>query len=147
MFGNAGQRLYSQGVQQAELWGGKINRAVSTFHRGLKDELDKAEFRKRGNLVKQKATSHYWTAVEQRVYLLLALVEDSLAASPEPAAKVNWAGSPWGKALARAAVGAYDIACPHGTPRQLKAYSLGLAALFKLSETNEEEPEPEETEA
>lgn len=146
MFGDACQRLYAQGVQQAELWGSKINRAVSTFHREYHDDLDKAEFRKRGNLVKRKATSRYWTAIEQQVPLLLALVEDPSALYSERMAKANWANTAWGKSLARAAGDAYEIACPHGTPRQLKAYSVGLNALFKPVEASEEEPVPEETE-
>ncbi len=145
MFGDAGQRLYQQGVQQAELWGHRINHAVSTCHRELHDELDKAEFRKRGNLIKQKATSHYWTAIEQHVPQLLALVEDPTPLSPERSAKEEWGCTEWGKALARAAREAYELACPHETPRQLKAYSLGLAALFKPVETEVKETATEET--
>ncbi len=147
MFGVPGQRAYSQGIQQAEQWGLKINYAVSTFHHEYHDDLDKAEFRKRGYLVKRKAASHYWTAIEQKVSLLLALVEDPAALYPESSAKANWANTDWGKVLTRAAVGAYQLACPHGTPRQLKAYSLGLNALFKPIEASKEEPVPEETEA
>jgi hypothetical protein len=62
------------------------------------------------------------------------------------AAAVNWGNVGWGKSLVRAAREAYDLACPHGTPRQLKAYSLGLSA-FKTVQTSEEEPASEETEA
>ncbi|MCX6992068.1 MAG: type I-E CRISPR-associated protein Cse1/CasA [Kiritimatiellaeota bacterium] len=145
MFTNEGRRLYQQGVEQAEYWGRKINRAVSTCHRELHDELDKAELHKRGNLVKQKASSHYWTAIEQKVPLLLALVKDPAPLFPGEATKENWSGTQWGKALARAAREAYELACPHTTPRQLKAYALGLNALFKPVETEAEKP-TEETE-
>lgn len=146
MFADAGQRLYQQGVQQAEFWGRRINRAVAACHRELHDELDKAEFRKRGNLVKQKATSHYWTAIEQYVPRLLALVQEPTPLYSEGSGKENWGGTEWGKALVRAARSAYELACPHETPRQLKAYSLGLTALFKPLEAKTEEPATEETE-
>lgn len=145
MFEDAGQRLYRQGVEHAQRWGSRINRAISACHRELHDELDKAEFRQRGILVKQKAASHYWTAIEQKVPLLLALMEDSAPLFPGEATKENWSATAWGKALARAAREAYELACPHTTPRQLKAYSLGLNALFKPVETEAGKP-AEETE-
>ncbi|MCX6543021.1 MAG: type I-E CRISPR-associated protein Cse1/CasA [Acidobacteria bacterium] len=147
MFADAGQQLYARGVQQADWWASRLNHAVSAFHRECNDDLDQAEFRKRGNLVKRKAASHYWTAVEQRVSSLLALVEDPAALYSESSAKANWTNTNWGKALAGNAVGAFQIACSHETPRQLKAYSLGMSALFKPVETTESASVAEETEA
>lgn len=146
MFDDVGQRIYQHGVKQAEHWGRKINRAVSVCHRELHDELDKAEFRKRGNLIKQRATSHYWTAVEQKVPLLLALVEDPASLSLDGLAKENWSATEWGKVLSRAARAAYELSCPHETPRQLKAYSLGLNVLFKPFEAETTETGTEENE-
>lgn len=144
MFGDAGQRLYGQGVEQAQRWNSRINRAISVCRRELHDELDKAEFRQRGMSVKQKAAAHYWTAIEQKVPLLLALVDDPSTLRSEGADKDNWAGTAWGKALAGAARDAYELACPHETPRQLKAYALGLSVLFRPVETHEHEPDTEE---
>jgi hypothetical protein len=111
----------------------------------MKDELDKAEFRKRGYAVKQKAASHYWTAIEQHVPRLLDIVKDPSLLDPTSAGKEDWSGTPWGRILARSAREAYDLACPRETARQLKAYSLGLRELFRPVETvngkddNEEE--------
>ena len=146
MFGDTGQKLYQRGVQQAENWGRKLNRAVSTCHRELHDELDKAEFRKRGNVIKQKAASHYWTSIEQKVPLLLALLDNPAFLQPDSTAKEQWGVTDWGQSLARAARTAYELACPHETPRQLKAYSLGLNALFKPVEPETNESITEETE-
>ena len=50
----------------------------------------------------------------------------------------------WNVVVYQAARDAYELACPHETPRQLKAYALGLNALFKPVETNEDEPDSEE---
>ena len=109
--------------------------------------MDRAEFRKRGNLVKQKAAAHYWTAIEQKVPLLLALVNDPSPLRPDDAGRDRWGGTEWGRALARAAREAYDLACPRETPRQLKAYALGLSALFRpLEDTKDKATEEEETE-
>ena len=146
MFADEGRRLYQQGVEQAEYWGHKINRAVSACHREFHDELDKSEFRKRGNLVKQKAAANYWTAIEQKVPLLLALVENPAPLFFGEAAKENWSATEWYKALAHAARAAYEFASPHATPRQLKAYALGLNALFKPIEPEAEKSAAEETE-
>lgn len=146
MFGDTGQKIYQRGVQHAENWGRKLNRAVSTCHRELHDELDKAEFRKRGNLIKQKASSHYWTSIEQKVPLLLALLDNPASLLPGGAEKVEWGATEWGKALARAARDAYELACPHETPRQLKAYALGLNALFKTVEPETKDSITEENE-
>lgn len=131
MFADKGQRLYREGVGCAEHWVRRLQRAVSACRRALKDELDAAAVRKRGVLVKSKAALHYWTAVEQEVPRLLDLVSDPTPLYPDDAAKAKWDATPWGRALARAARAAYDLACPHETPRQMKAYAEGLRALFK----------------
>ena len=101
---------------------------------------------KRGLKVKMMAASHYWTAIEQQVPLLLALVKDPTPLYTENSSKENWSVTAWGQALARAARAAYELACPHATPRQLKAYALGLNALFKPVETEAKKPATEESE-
>jgi hypothetical protein len=108
--------------------------------------LDRAEFRKRGNLVKHKAASHYWTAIEQYVPLLLDIVRNPDLLFPEGATKEMWGNTAWGRVLAKAAREAYELACPRGTSRQLRAYSLGLSALFNPGKTEETESDSEENE-
>ena len=147
MLAGAGQHRYQQGVKQAEQWGRKIGKAVAAYRRELHDELDKVEFRKRGNAIKAKAVMHYWTAVEQQVPALLSVVECPEVLYAEGSTKEDWGRTAWGKALIRTARNAYEFACPHETSRQLKAYSLGLNALFKPVETENEEPATEEAEA
>ena len=139
LFGESGQTLYSKGVAFAESWGRRLQMAVSNCHRAMHDDLERAEFRKRGNLVKQKSASHYWTAIEQQVPLLLALVENPAPLRPDGATRDQWGCTAWGIALARAAREAYEIACPHGTPRQMKAYTLGFSVLSRFVESNVKE--------
>jgi CRISPR type I-E-associated protein CasA/Cse1 len=145
MFATEGHRLYQQGVACAENRGRMLNRAVSACHRAMKDELDKAEFRNRGNLVKAKAASHYWTAIEQKVPLLLALVEDPAPLRPDGSMREQWSTTDWGKALATAAREAYELACPRATSRQLQAYATGLNVLFRpIEEDRTDERNTEE---
>ncbi|MFA4945605.1 MAG: type I-E CRISPR-associated protein Cse1/CasA [Lentisphaeria bacterium] len=136
MFNTHGQTLYQNGVKEAEGGATKLDNAIWAYHNELKDKLD-GDQRKRGKKVKQKAATHYWTAVEQRLPDLLAVVEkpELLVANHE--SKENWRQTAWGKAIFAAARAAYVLACPHETPRQLKAYAFGLKAL--LQERSHEE--------
>ncbi|MBN2450794.1 MAG: type I-E CRISPR-associated protein Cse1/CasA [Lentisphaeria bacterium] len=130
MLGTAGQRVYEQGVRHADRWALRLGRALAAYRREQKDELERDQW-KRGNRVKQMAAMHFWTAAEHHLSDLLAVVEnpDLLCASRE--AEPSWSGTVWGHALAAAARDAYNLACPHGTPRQMKAYVLGLKVLFR----------------
>ncbi len=74
--------------------------------------------------------SSYWTRLETRVGDLARGAADRDL-------------SRWKVIVCGAARAAYEIACPHETPRQLKAYSLGLNALFKPVEKDEDEPDNE----
>lgn len=78
--------------------------------------------------------SAYWTRLETHVAGLLD-------------ASVRLDLKDWNAIVRQSMHTAYELACPHGTPRQLKAYSFGLSALFRPVETSEEEPASEETEA
>lgn len=146
MFADAGRQLYQQGVAQAESWGKKINFAVADYHAAIKDDLRRPESRLRGGLIKQKAAAHYWTAIEQQVPLLLVIVKNPALLDPDNSGKEHWHGTEWGRALARAARDAYELACPHDTPRQMRAYCEGLKVLFKPLENNENQSVVEEEE-
>jgi hypothetical protein len=75
--------------------------------------------------------------VENHVPKLLALVRDF-----RPEFQKAWNG-----ALLAAALDAYDIACPHETPRQMKAHVLGRTILLRPdSEPTDGNETQEETE-
>lgn len=147
MFSDSGRYLYQKGVDYAEIWERKSWHAIACYRRAIKDEIE-GEMWKRGVRVKQKASVHYWTAIEQQVSLLLAVVDHPEPLRPEGATKDQWGATEWGKALAHAARDAYELACPHETPRQMKAYAMGLSALFKPEpeDNSKDEPVTEETE-
>jgi len=126
MMTDVGQRTYEEGVKHAEGWAKRLNEAVSACHRELGDNLDRREMRDRRRQVQEKATSHFWTDIEQDVARLL-----EVTAAPESlGSNAEWHGTPWGRSVRRAAGAAYERACPRGTPRQIHAYVLGREMLF-----------------
>jgi CRISPR system Cascade subunit CasA len=134
---DTGQQRYNEGVEVARRIEFRLGRGVAKYRRLLKDEIERGEGRKRGLKLKAKAAVHYWTAVENQVPKLLALVRDF-----RPEFQKAWNG-----ALLAAALDAYDIACPHETPRRMKAHVLGRTILLRLdSEPTDENETQEETE-
>lgn len=115
-------RTYQQGVDHANEWAGRLQDAVYTYHATLADA-------ERGKKMKNQAAMRYWTALEQMAEPVLL---HDVALNPDRywSSRGNWmAKSPWGREVWKAAHDAYEFACPHGTPRQLRAYAAGLAAL------------------
>ena len=141
----AGQQIYEQGVQCAETMARKLGWAVDTFREtvdgGWKGRLKGAGAGKGDLLTKlrQKALTQYWTAAEQNLPLLLASVE-SLGSDAHDAAQKAWK-----KALFVAAHQAYAVACAPQTPRQHRAFALGLARLSKPAAETDSSGMPSET--
>jgi hypothetical protein len=126
MLTDASQRIYEDGVKHADNVAFLVKKAVSVCHKELGDDLDRREMRDRRKQVQEKATSQFWTDIEQDVALLLEVV----AAPKSLGLHEEWDGTPWGRSVRRAAQAAYESACPHETPRQIRAYVLGRRALF-----------------
>jgi hypothetical protein len=57
--------------------------------------------------------------------------------------KSEWHKTAWGQSVWRAARAAYERACPHETPRQIRAYALGLRTLFVRTRLKQAEVEIE----
>lgn len=126
-----GQQVYEQGVKYAEDISRKLGWAVDTYREkidgGWTGRLKGAGAGKVGLLVKlrQKAFILYWTAAEHNLPLLFACVE-SLGSDAFSATQ-----KAWGKALFIAARQAYAATCAPQTPRQHRAFALGLTRLSK----------------
>ena len=136
MLWEASQRVYEAGVRWAESSASRLCRAVVIYHCELGDNLDRAELRNRRQHIQSKATAQFWTDVEQAVPQLL-----DIAGNPEQlGAKNAWHKTHWGKTGWSAMRAAYEHACPHDTPRQMRAYALGLNTLHDKPK-NGKEPE------
>jgi len=131
------QRTYESGVRWAENSAFRLGRAVCTYHHELGDNLDRAELRDRRQQIQNKATAQFWTDMEQSVTQLL-----NVAANPgQLGMKSEWHKTDWGKTVWTAMRAAYEVACPHDRPRQMRAYALGLNTLHSRPK-KEEETEP-----
>ena len=101
-------------------------RAVAVYHKELGDKLDRPEMKTRRQQIQSNAGARFWTEVEQALPHLLGVAEkpEKLGQPPE------WHKTDWGKAVSSAMRAAVERACPHETPRQIRAYALGLKTLF-----------------
>ena len=113
MFGDAGRKIYENGVALADQWAEGLSKSVKAYASTLK--LEPVPY--------ARARQYFWTAVEQHVPVLLKLTD-----APETAGDLKT--SPWGEKVKQAAAGAFEFACPHGNPRQIQAHAAGLQQLF-----------------
>ena len=113
MFQDTGRQVYEAGVAYADGWDSGLARSVKAFAAVLK--LDPPAY--------EKARHHFWTAIEQHVPALLALVDT-------PALAADFSTTPWGEAVRAAAEEAYEFACPRQNPRQIEAFAKGRHQLF-----------------
>ena len=113
MFGDAGRKLYENGVALADQWAQGLSKSVKAYASTLK--LEPVPY--------ERARQYFWTAVEQHVPVLLNLTDAS-----ETAGELKT--SPWGEKVEGAAKDAFAFACPHGNPRQIQAHAAGLQQLF-----------------
>jgi CRISPR system Cascade subunit CasA len=137
MLGETSQRVYEEGVKHSERVEYRLRRGISTYRLAMETNegdldginrrlatLKKPEKDRMDNL-SAKAKAQFWTDIEQAVPQLL-----DVATNPKQLGLNNeWHKTDWGKAVWRAARGAYESACPNDTPRQMRAYALGLNAL------------------
>jgi CRISPR system Cascade subunit CasA len=141
MLGDLGRTVYEKGVRQAESTSFRVMRAVSVYHRELGDKLDRPEMKNRRQQIQNSAAAQFWTEVEVAVPRLLEVTANpaSLGLNGE------WLTTAWGQAVRRAADDAYEWACPHVTPRHIRAYAMGLQELSsRRGEREATETEPEE---
>jgi hypothetical protein len=118
--------VYEKGVRRAETTEFRVRRAVSAYHKELGDNLDRPEMKNRRQQVQSNAAAQFWTEIERAVPRLM-----EVAAAPESLGlKSEWHKTAWGQSVWRSARAAYERACPHETPRQIRAYALGLKTLL-----------------
>jgi CRISPR system Cascade subunit CasA len=134
-------RTYRKGVDVAGDWEKRLRNAVKKYRKRLKDQ-DK------GGGIQNRAATRYWTVLEQKAQPVLL---HAVAVGGEgfiPGDKFWMAKSPWGIEVIRAARDAYEFACPHSTPKQLRAYAAGLRALFrKAAEKSADNGQEEESDS
>lgn len=126
---------YRGGVQWADEWEAAIKKGLSVYRRSLGDNLDRKQAAKRRRLMQQQAASHFWTAIEAGARDILiplsAQPPDELKSSSSFKLDYRRSESRWGPIVRRAALNAYDLACPKGSARQAAAYGKGRNSLLQ----------------
>lgn len=133
------QRAYESGVRHAEDWERRLRWAISIYRLAMEtseddlgnlqrhfSKLKKAE-RQRLVDISNKAYPAFWTLVEQRLDLLNRFATEPI---PMNNGKPAYTETDWGNYVRWAARTSYEVACPHETARQIRAYALGRLVLF-----------------
>lgn len=120
---------YQSEVQHAESLARKVGRAIETYRREIDGAWEgrvKSAGKDVGKLkakLHSTATSHYWTAIEKNIGLLMTHIEaigtDKAISSQEE----------WQRMLFRSACDAYRVACGQESSRQIKAFAKGWQKL------------------
>lgn len=152
---DSGVKIYENEVIQANRFSARLVNSVREYRKQIDGSLEKVDDpaldKKKKNEMENRlraialstATHHYWTAVEKKRPLLMAHVE-AIGTTAEAVEKTRDA---WRKAVHGAARQAYALACGQETPRQIRAFALGLGKLFAKQQSQDaQEPEPVEAE-
>ena len=133
MNSDAGLRLYEQEVQLAETIAGQLGWAVETYRKNIDNGWEgrlKMAGPSKGQLkarLHSIATVHYWTAVEQNLDQLMAVIQ-ALGSDEFQATQKSWHSM-----LYNVARDAYALTCAQETPRQMRAFVKGWQKLTKKS--------------
>jgi CRISPR system Cascade subunit CasA len=127
--------FYSGGVCYAEDWARALERGLVTYRRTLGDDLGRREARKRARLLKQKAASHFWTAIEAAAGDVLVPLcgnpPDKLKCAAPYYLDYSRDESRWGPLVRRAAGDAFALACPRASARQAAAFGEGRMEMLR----------------
>jgi CRISPR system Cascade subunit CasA len=114
--------FYSGGVKYADDWAAAIEKGLSAYRSRLGDKLK----RKRGRLLKGKAASPFWTAIESAardvLIPLCASPPDQLKCAGPYYLDYSRDDSLWGPPVRRAAEDALALACPRASAREAAAF-------------------------
>ena len=123
-------------VEKKEYW---LRKAVQEWRKNIDgDWVERARRAKNSSILVRQltsiATTHYWTAVEKQLPLLMAVV-DALGNKN----RIEKLREDWRKKVHQIALDSYSVACGKETPRQIRAFVLGLRRLKNFSNyTNQE---------
>lgn len=134
---------YASEVAQSDARKSRLGRAIEEYRKEIDADWEKKLERAKQDkwVLKEKfnsiATTHYWTAVEKNLPLLMAHIKAIGTAAAIPTLNV------WRKMLFKSAIEAYRIACGQETSRHMHAFVKGWQILTNLKD----EPEVDTHEA
>jgi len=140
MLTKTSQMAYERGVKFSVEGESRLRKGISTYRmamesserdfEGISRRLAKLKGTGKDRLrhLSTAACTNFWTDVELAVPRLVEIAENPAKLGLHS----EWHKTDWGKAVLSAVRAAYEHACPHETPRQIRAYALGLKALFAV---------------
>lgn len=138
MLTEAGRAEYDDEVKAAERKAKALGAAIVKWRElvdGAWPGKVKSDPKARGK-IQAAASRHYWSTVERS----LSHLEKTITAEGEAR---DAARDAWRKVLRDAALAAFELVCSRETPRQLRAFALGRAELFRKPKVTEETPDDE----
>jgi hypothetical protein len=139
------QSFYLGGVRYAEDWATALERGLMAYRRRLGDNLSRRNAGKRARLLKQKATAHFWTAIEAAardvLIPLCANPPDELKCAGSYYLDYTQKESGWGALVKQAAEDALAIACPRSSARQAAAFGEGRLEMLRRQPAPKRETE------
>lgn len=121
MLGDTELRTYTMGVELAGKATGKLWAAVSAYCDDMKLSDTKTKQKKNA-----KAAGLYWSQLDSEYEVLIE-------AASNPTKKL---GDEWHREVSKAMNKAYGQACPHATPRQIRAFAKG-SQMLRMKRTEE----------
>lgn len=124
-----GRKIYEDEVKYAEVKARILGLAVEKWRREMDPDLEqklKAAGKDKKKLWERLcsiATNHFWTAIERSLPLLLTYTSSFGEDDNDKRKKI------WRRAVSRSARESYELACSRESPRQLRAFTLGLRIL------------------
>jgi len=138
MLTDAGRAEYDGEVQAAERKAMALGAAIVKWRElvdgGWPGKV-KSDPKARGK-IQAAAARHYWSTVERS----LSHLETSIAGEDQAR---DTARDAWRTALHAAALSAFELVCARATPRQLRAFALGRAELFRKPKAIEQPTDDE----
>ncbi len=143
-------RSYENEIDVAEKMNKRINKAIEIYRKNIdgywatrSDPKHNRDAWKVKNSLHSKATRHYWTLLEKQRYLLMNHVSSIGTTTGE---QVDQTRKVWHAAIFKAANESYSIACGQETPRQIRAYALGLKALCSKPKNDDDRDSEQDNE-
>lgn len=127
-----GRKTYENEILECEHIASKLGDACKIYREHL-ETRDKKDIAKsyaaimRGYPEAKSAQRYYWNAVEQLLWMLNAYIAAEDGSEDQTAKRSAWRSALW-----RAARDAYDGTCAFETPRQKRAFPLGLRSLQSI---------------
>lgn len=148
MLRDEGRKTYENEIHECERVAAKLGDACKKYREHLEtrsqkdigtpyDTIIRVRNKEKGYPEAKAAVRHYWNTVEQLLWMLNACIAAEDGSEDQTAKRIAWRSALW-----KAARDAYYAACAFETPRQKRAFPLGLRSLQYIQRKKDEPTTP-----